>query len=207
MNARSTATSQSCGVRNFRALVGPRLGQIDQRRRHGAKIAVGVAKHPGDAIDRRRGRLVAHEMGDQLGRDEPRGRRMAHERANDALALFDAGLGISRAEHCLRSRLVQQLLKRESDMAVSVGLRRHGPATWPTPRPRCGVTAARHARSADGPAREDLRELLHVLLRVAAVDAERVQLQQFARVVLVEAALLSAGRVRPRAPREFGPID
>ena len=34
-------------------------------------------------------------------------------------------------------------------------------------------------------------QLLHVLLRVAAVDAERVQLQQLARVVLVEPAPLA----------------
>src|SRR6267143_4582816 len=40
----------------------------------------------------------------------------------------------------------------------------------------------------EAPAREDARERLDVALRVAAVDAERVQLHQLARVVLVEAA-------------------
>ena len=60
-------------------------------------------------------------------------------------------------------------------------------------RPRCGIDLldARDARSTDGPAGENLRELLHVLLRVAAVDAERVQLEQLARVVFVQPALLA----------------
>ena len=61
--------------------------------------------------------------------------------------------------------------------------------------------------TADGPAGEDLRELLHVLLRVAAVDAERVQLEQLARVVLVQPALRPAAAARALAPRELGPID
>ena len=186
-NARSTATSQSCGVRNLRALVAPRLGQIDERGRHRAKIAVGVAKHAGDAIDRRRGRLVAHEMGDELRRQEPRGRRVTHERANDALTFLDAGFGVSRAEHCFRSRLVQQLLKRKSDAAVSVGLRSHGPAALGDGlRPPAAAASRARRQPTHRPARENLRELLHVLLGVAAVDAERVQLEQLARVVFVQ---------------------
>ena len=44
------------------------------------------------------------------------------------------------------------------------------------------------AGRSDRPAGERARHLDHVLLRVAAVDAERVQLQQLARVVLVQTA-------------------
>ena len=122
----------------------------------------------------------------------------------DALTLFDAGLAVSRAEHRLRSRLVQQLLEGEPDAAVR--------ARAAAERLSSRVRAARCGRcicvpgprdAADGPAGQDLRELLHVLLRVAAVDAERVQLEQLARVVLVQAR--AAGRCpRPptRAPRE-----
>ncbi len=51
----------------------------------------------------------------------------------------------------------------------------------------------------DRPARKRARDLLHVLLRVAAFDAERVQLHQLARVVLVE-----AGAPVLRARREVG---
>ena len=71
---------------------------------------------------------------------------------------------------------------------------------------RCHLLPRSAAEATDGPAGQDLRELLHVLLRVAAVDAERVQLEQLARVVLVQPAL----RARPRpasAARERGPID
>ena len=44
------------------------------------------------------------------------------------------------------------------------------------------------ARLKDSTAREGARDLLNVLLRVAAVNAERVQFHQLARVVLVDAA-------------------
>ena len=105
--------------------------------------------------------------------------------------------GIARAEHRLRAGLVQQLLEREADR--------------PSVSARCAAIAAaaalrrrllrRPPEAADGPAREHLRELLHVLLRVAAVDAERVQLEQLARVVLVQPALLARGRGRLIARR------
>ena len=51
---------------------------------------------------------------------------------------------------------------------------------------------------ADRPAGQDLRQLLHVLLRVAAVDAERVQLEQLARVVLVQPARVPSRRAAAR---------
>src|SRR5439155_10649761 len=54
------------------------------------------------------------------------------------------------------------------------------------------------ARTVDRPARERARHLGDVLLRVAAVDAERVQLHQLARVVLVEAGALAAIGPEPR---------
>ena len=70
---------------------------------------------------------------------------------------------------------------------------------WPRARPsrrRRAQSCAEHERAAeiaavDGPAGERARDLDHVLLRIAAVDAERVQLHQLARVVLV--AVRSAG--------------
>ena len=53
------------------------------------------------------------------------------------------------------------------------------------------------ARSVDRPSREGTGDLRDVLLRVAAVYAERMQLHQFARVVLVEAI---RGALRLRRP-------
>src|SRR5207237_328728 len=55
----------------------------------------------------------------------------------------------------------------------------------------------------DGPARERASDFDDVLLRVTAVNAQRVQLQQLAPVVLVETALLLLAviRIRPRLAR------
>ena len=54
--------------------------------------------------------------------------------------------------------------------------------------------AAALARIADRPAGERARDLGHVLLRVAAVDAQRVQLHQLAAVVLVQPSFLPVAR-------------
>src|SRR5204863_9213876 len=40
----------------------------------------------------------------------------------------------------------------------------------------------------EAPAREDVRERLDIALRVAAIDAQRVQLHQLPRLILVQAA-------------------
>src|ERR1051325_4090580 len=47
------------------------------------------------------------------------------------------------------------------------------------------------ARVDDRPARKAARNLLHVLLRIAAVNAQRVQLHQLARIILINAAPLT----------------
>ena len=67
-----TATSQSCGVRNFRAFAVHASGRSIERGGYRAQIAVGVAEHARDALDRRRRRLIAHEMRDELRREERR---------------------------------------------------------------------------------------------------------------------------------------
>src|SRR5258708_3986032 len=54
----------------------------------------------------------------------------------------------------------------------------------------CLSSGARTSRSNDGPTRETARNLLHVLLRVAAVDTQRVQLHQLTRIVFINAAAL-----------------
>src|SRR5439155_15636030 len=63
--------------------------------------------------------------------------------------------------------------------------------------PRLEPESAALPRIRDRPARETPRDVDDVVLRVAAVDAERVQLHQLAAVVLVESAL-RALRVRGR---------
>src|ERR1700686_3940858 len=50
---------------------------------------------------------------------------------------------------------------------------------------RCRASAA---RLKDGPASEATRNFLHVFLCVSAINAERVQFHQLARVIFVDAA-------------------
>ena len=62
---------------------------------------------------------------------------------------------------------------------------------------------------ADGPAGEAARDRDHVLLRVAAVHAQRVQLHQLAAVVLVQPVRLPRQLLRqvaPRAPGEWSDL-
>ena len=54
----------------------------------------------------------------------------------------------------------------------------------------CLGRGAGATRGKDRPTREAARDFLHVLLGIAAIDAQRVQLHQFARVVFVDAASL-----------------
>src|SRR4029079_8240563 len=54
-------------------------------------------------------------------------------------------------------------------------------------RVRRGSTAA---RLEDGPTRKTTRHFLHIFLRVAAIDSERVQFHQLTRVILVDTATL-----------------
>src|ERR1041385_48816 len=61
-------------------------------------------------------------------------------------------------------------------------------------------------RLLNGPAAETTRHLLHVFLRVTAIDAQRMQLHQLARVIFVEATvdsggLFAFGRIRTRHAR------
>ena len=87
-NARSTATSQSCGVRNLRAS----SRQASGRSTSAARPSAGRRRCREHARRDRppRRRFVAHEVRDQLGRDESRGGRMAAQRADRALAFVDA---------------------------------------------------------------------------------------------------------------------
>src|SRR5262245_56694769 len=113
---------------------------------------------------------------------------MSAQRANRTLALDNAALFVSLLEQCLVARLVQQLLKGEAKGAVRFSSCSSNDTSPPHPlallNPHAGAANALY-----GPPRENSSQLLHVLLRVAALHAERVQFQQFARVVLVQTTL------------------
>src|SRR5688572_1505167 len=117
---------------------------------------------------------------------------MTAECANDPLAFLDAAVLIPLPQHRLGARLMEQIDEDEFDRAVRLRspLERFG-ATTSSRLVRPLQPRGRPAQSVDGPPSENLRELLHVLLRVAAIHAERVELEQLARVVFVESAALT----------------
>ena len=137
------------------------LGRCQQRAHHLAQVAVTGSESCRQSIDQRRGRRVADEPPRQLGRHEPRRRGMRGEQVEHLLAVLDSAGA--------------NLVSEDDLLAIVVN-------------PRFEQEVAAYSRIADRPAGERPRHLGDVLLRVAAVDAERVQLHQLARVVFVEPA-------------------
>ena len=87
LKARSTATSQSCGVRNLRASRVHASGRSTSARATRREVAVASRGTRARCARPPRRRLVGDEVRDELRRDEPRGRRVAAQRADGVLAL------------------------------------------------------------------------------------------------------------------------
>src|SRR5689334_3535477 len=118
------------------------------------------AKRVGRAIDQRLRRRVVHESPNEFRRDESRGRGVIREQIEHFVAVMLAAAGFDvTAKYDFLALVVQ--LRHESEAA---------PLT----------------RICNRPAGERARHLRHVLLRVAAIDAQRVQLEQLASIVFVQ---------------------
>ena len=142
------------------------LRRRDDRAHDLTQIAFGPQECSGGPIDQRGRRLVGDEALRELERDVVRGRRMRREHVEHALALVLAVSGREAlAEDDLLARVVH--LRPEDEPAALL-------------------------RTIDGPAGQRARHFDDVFLRVAAVDAERVQFHQLAAVVLVQAARRAA---------------
>src|SRR3954451_22626132 len=115
-------------------------------------------------------------MTDEFGGDEIRGRGMPRDIGKRGLALRKARRLIGLAEQSLRPGLVR------------IGIEDEGAG-----RPELRLSPCK------GPTRDDARERGDVLLRIAAADAERMQLHDLARQILVQPALavLAGARIRP----------
>src|ERR1035437_1266509 len=134
---------------------------------HFPDITVGAPERPGSPLNELRRWRIAHEAACQLERDIPRGGRMPRNDVEHVLTILDAATRRELvAEHDLRSRVVH--LRIESELSTAL------------------------LRTREGPAGERARDIYHVLLRIAAVDAKRVELEQLAAVVLVQPAAAGA---------------
>ena len=155
-------------------LGGEELGRGEDRAHDLAQIALGPREGRRGACDQRRRRLVGHESAGELGRDEGGGRRVRGQEVEHRLAVGFAALVDGDAEHRLRPLGVAPVVE-----LVGAAL------SW----------------SADRPAGERPGDLDHIGLRVAAADAERVELHQLAGVVLVQAARHALPDLRHRLRR------
>jgi hypothetical protein len=109
-------------------------------------------------------------------------RHSARMAASPSLTRF----AIAGAEDGLRRRARAAGAEDEGDVAKRwASVPRRAPARVPAWHLRRAMPGPQAVHRPPG---EELRQLLHVLLRVSAVHAERVQFEQLARVVLVQAA-------------------
>ena len=182
----------------------PRLGRVDQRRGERFQVAAAVSKRLRQPRDTGRRRIVGHEVARQLGGDE-RGRRwMPAQVANGALALRRAPVRVGRPA---RSWPPARATARERRSRAAARRIVGWPcATAPTAS-RLRRPGAGRSEAVDRPAGQHPGQLAHVLLRVAAVDAQGVELEQLAGVVLVQPAAGSSAVADARAPGDDGPID
>ena len=140
------------------------------------KIAIGLKKILGEAIDQGLRRRVGDEMFRQFEGEMACGFRAAGEGEQGRLRLILSSLRIIAAEQFLRAGLMDIGLEHE----------------------RAGRSQQAFA-AGETPAGEHVGQRDHVALAIAAIDAERVQFEDFAAEVFVAAAMLpqAGGRVGP----------
>ncbi len=171
-------------------------------------LEIDLCKH----VHERGGRIVRDEVACELRREMLRRRGMLREHREHLFAFLDAAFLEALAEHRLVTGLVHQRAEIElpGRAARECGGARvaRGTAVTGAVRGAVGSGTAEAAsagsdRAADRPARDHLREFGDVVLGVAAIDAERVQLEDLAREVLVETELAATVAREPRRRRPF----
>src|ERR1019366_9966697 len=150
----------------------PGFGRIDQRRIDVRQIAVRLHEGASHACNRRGRWFVGNEVTHQFGCDESSGRGVPCEVLEHRFTLGPAFVGIALAEKCLGSRFVQIVAEEKTARLTA----REAPLT-----------------AANRPTGDDLWEARDILLGVATVYAQGVQLEGLARQVLVYAELALGG--------------
>ncbi len=145
----------------------PRFRRCHQRLRHLLQIALGGEEALGQPLDQRGRRLIGDEMARELGGYVFCGCRMACERGEHVASLLHAGVGVAPPDHRLRAGLVHARIELELAAAHR-------------------VLAKRHER----PAGDHIGETGDVLLGVDRAHTQRMQFEDLARQIFVEAAFL-----------------
>jgi len=138
----------------------PEVGGGEDGAQHGTNVAVGLLPRGDRGIDAAVRRLVGDEARAQLGADVMHGGVLVGENLEQPYSFI--------------LTITLELLAQDDLVALVVG-------------PVVVGESGAALRPLDAPAGEDARDVDDVLLRVAAIDAERVQLEQLACVVFVDA--------------------
>src|SRR5262245_9251149 len=126
-------------------------------------MSIARTKGRSDALDALNGRVVRDEVARKFPGEMVCRRGVAAEICQDCQGLAFSRLWIGLPQQCLRSRLMQLLAE---EVAA-----------------RCATGEPPFA-AADRPSRKNLGEGCDVRLGIAAVDSQRVQLEDFTRQVL-----------------------
>ena len=158
--------------------LGPEFRRIDHGLQNAANVAAGRSYSFAMRSIKRLRRIVGNEVARQFGGNEMRSVRIVRQHLERFFAVFLAAVVEGVAHHDFLALGVEFRTEHEFGIAP---------------------------RLANGPAGESIGHFDHVLLRVARIDADGVQLHHFAAVVFVQAALLlllpAAVRREAIAPR------
>jgi len=154
----------------FHRLRPPGRGIIDDDFIDLHQLASGLAERGFDTLDRRLGRIVGNEMGGELGRDMACGRGMLRQ-IGERLHAAAIAFFVAAPEQALRAGLMARRIEAKAVFGLAHPCVDH-------PRHRRGAAI-------DAPTGEDIGQRNDVVLGVAAIDAERVKLQDFASQIFV----------------------
>ena len=136
---------------------------------HLADVAIRAEESLGGSLHQLGRRRVAHESGGQLARNEMCRGRMSRYDVQHRLAILDA---TARRQHMTQHHLLAGIM----EFRAKHELRRESRVHRPSGECACNFD--------------------DVALCVAAIHAQRVEFHQFARVILVQAALAARGLLR-----------
>ena len=156
----------------LRRLIGPCLGRVDQRRIDRREIAATLQIGLSQTLDHCRRWIVGDEMARQLHSEMPRRLGCQGQITQHGFALLHAILRVALLEYRLCSWLMNRRAEHKS------------------PRPdTIALTIQLIGTATQRPTRDHLGKVGHVGLGIAAVDPQRVQLENFPRQIFVQPQL------------------